>query len=171
MSGRSALIVVVPEAEHVVGAHRLEHDPAASRGVPAHLTVLYPFIPADELSSGTEAELAAVFSGFAPFGARFSACARFGRDVLYLAPDDDAPFRALTEAVVKTYPGYPPYEGKFDDDVPHLTVADEGGDFDSIERDIEPWLPVQTTVDRVVLIEQRDRFWFPRSVFFFGAAG
>ena len=43
MSVPTALVVLVPEAEPVVAAHRLRHDPAAADGVPAHVTVLYPF--------------------------------------------------------------------------------------------------------------------------------
>jgi hypothetical protein len=39
---QSAIVVVVEEAEPVVGAHRLRHDPVASLGVPAHVTILYP---------------------------------------------------------------------------------------------------------------------------------
>jgi hypothetical protein len=36
----SALIVAVPAAEPAVGALRAAYDPAASWGVPAHVTVL-----------------------------------------------------------------------------------------------------------------------------------
>ncbi|HYN34704.1 MAG TPA: hypothetical protein VES40_18925 [Ilumatobacteraceae bacterium] len=42
---RSALVVLVAEAETLISAHRLRHDPVAARGVPAHVTVLHPFAP------------------------------------------------------------------------------------------------------------------------------
>src|SRR5215216_5253276 len=45
---RSALIVAVPEAEPLVGGWRLRYDDA-SLGVPAHVTLLFPFMPAEEL--------------------------------------------------------------------------------------------------------------------------
>ena len=38
----SALLVAVPEAEPLVGALRLVHDPSAAVGVPAHITILLP---------------------------------------------------------------------------------------------------------------------------------
>ena len=41
----TALVVTVPEAEDAVGAYRSRLDPAAAWGVPAHITVLYPFAP------------------------------------------------------------------------------------------------------------------------------
>ena len=42
---QSALIVAVPEAEPAVGALRARYDSSASWGVPAHITLLYPFLP------------------------------------------------------------------------------------------------------------------------------
>jgi hypothetical protein len=42
---------------------------------------------------------------------------------LYLAPDPDGPFSALTDAVHRAFPDYPPFAGKFDVVVPHVTVA------------------------------------------------
>ena len=39
----TALIVVVPEAEPLVGAVRLRHDESARLGAPAHITVLFRF--------------------------------------------------------------------------------------------------------------------------------
>ena len=43
--GDSALLVPIPEAEPIVAELRLEHDAIAARGVPAHVTVLFPFVP------------------------------------------------------------------------------------------------------------------------------
>ena len=42
---------------------------------------------------------------------------------MYLAPDPAAPFSALTDGIFRAFPDYPPFEGKFDTVVPHVTVA------------------------------------------------
>jgi hypothetical protein len=47
----SALIVAVPEAEWAVAALRAAYDPAASWGMPAHITVLYPFLPPEVMAA------------------------------------------------------------------------------------------------------------------------
>ncbi len=39
----SALMVLVPEAETLVKPFRDRYDPSAAAGVPAHITLLYPF--------------------------------------------------------------------------------------------------------------------------------
>ena len=53
---QSAVIVAIPEAEAAVAALRLRLDPAAAWGVPAHVTVLYPFLPPDEIDGRALAE-------------------------------------------------------------------------------------------------------------------
>ena len=40
----SALLVAIAEAEPLVAEHRLRFDPVARRGVPAHVTALFPFL-------------------------------------------------------------------------------------------------------------------------------
>ena len=46
----SALVVVVPEAEQLVGPFREKYDPSAAAGMPPHITLLYPFKPPDAVS-------------------------------------------------------------------------------------------------------------------------
>src|SRR5437660_989822 len=53
----SALLIPVPEAEPLVGQWRLEHDPSARAGVPPHVTLLYPFLPPDDITPGDLDEL------------------------------------------------------------------------------------------------------------------
>lgn len=121
-AGTTALVAVVPEAEPVVGAARERYDPAAAEGVPAHLTVLYPFLPAARVDARTLAALGRLFAAHEPFEVRFP---RFGRfpDLLWLAPEPAGPVRALTASVVARWPEAPPYGGAFGDPAPHLTVA------------------------------------------------
>ena len=45
MSNDTALICRVPEAERYIARYRDRYDPSARRNVPAHVTVLYPFVP------------------------------------------------------------------------------------------------------------------------------
>ena len=134
--GDSALLVSISEAEPVVGALRLAHDPVASEGVPAHVTVLYPFVPRDELTSDERVAVAEVFGAIPAFDYRFEQVRRFGSTTVYLVPEPAAPFARLTEATHARWPQYPPYGGAFDAVIPHLTVADglEGPAVDALEE-------------------------------------
>jgi hypothetical protein len=53
----TAVIVAVPKAEPVVSEHRQQLDVA---GVPAHVTVLYPFVAPEAISDTLITTLAAV---------------------------------------------------------------------------------------------------------------
>ena len=99
-------------------------DPAAGFGLPAHVTVLYPFGPVDLLGEALRCELRRVFAAKAPFEVEFRRSQWFGDEVLWLAPENPRPFVALTEAVVSAYPGWQPYGGAFETVIPHLTVGD-----------------------------------------------
>ena len=155
----TALVVMVPEAEAAVSAHRRRLDPAASWGVPAHVTVLYPFAPPRALTESTIARLAALVQSVAAFDCTFVRAAWFGSDVLYLVPEPDEPFRALTRLVAQEFPDYPPYEGVHADVVPHLTVGGPGAatsDLQRAETTLLPALPVRTWVDTVHLMAGSD---------------
>ncbi len=126
--GESAVIVEVPEAEPLVGEWRLVHDASATLGVPAHVTVLYPFVPPHRIGRDTHEALRRLSAAIAPFTADLRAVATFPNDLVYLTPEPGAAFRALTAAVWARFPDHPPYEGRFDDVVPHLTVGDAAAD-------------------------------------------
>lgn len=155
---RSGLVLEVPEAEAVVGRHRAALDANARLGVPAHITVLFPFLPVDHIAPPVIAALRRLFAGVAAFDVRLSRTAWFGRDVLWLAPEDARPLRALTDLVYEAFPDYPPFEGRFDDVVPHLTVAHgcDLADMQAAERAVSRRLPVKSRARRVTLMAQDD---------------
>lgn len=120
--GETAFVVLVPEAEPRVAALRARHDPAAARGVPAHITLLHPFRPPASVHRGVLRRAAAAVAGQHPFDFRLATVATFP-GVAWLAPEPAAPFVALTRALARAFPGWPPYGGAHADIVPHLTIA------------------------------------------------
>jgi 2'-5' RNA ligase len=124
MAEQSAILVPVPEAEPVVSRHRARLDRAAVRGVPAHVTVLYPFVATPTITAATMAALADAVASVRAFDCQFPVTAWFGQDVLWLPPRPAGRFRALTRAVSAAFPGYLPYGGAYHYAVPHLTVGD-----------------------------------------------
>ncbi len=151
----SAILVPVPDAEPVVGRLRARLDRSASRGVPAHVTVLYPFVPPGQITPAV-IQMAAAVRSVPGFGCWFAGTNWFGEDVLWLAPEPAEPFRALTAAVHAAFPQYPPFSGAFADVIPHLTVGDrpEGGISArrAAEAQVLPMLPVRTRVSRAWLM-------------------
>jgi hypothetical protein len=170
----SALVVLVPEAEALVKPFRDRYDPSAALGVPAHITLLYPFRPPDEVGGGVLDELRRGFARFAPFRFALAQIRRFPAEVLYLAPEPDEPFRRLTLAIWDWYPETPPYVGKWPDVVPHLSVAslaDEqqldriADEFAQASRGI---LPIRAAATDVALMDNRSGRWQVRATFGLG---
>jgi hypothetical protein len=121
----SALLLRCPTAEPAVGRLRARLDLAAGVGVPAHVTVMYPFRPVDDLSAADHALLGRLFTAVPSFTLVGSRTAWFGDQVLYVELTGAEVVSSLTEAVTAAFPAYLPYGGAFAEVVPHLTVGDD----------------------------------------------
>jgi 2'-5' RNA ligase len=150
----TALIVPVPEAEPAVAAHRAALDRAAGWGVPAHVTVLYPFLPPDRVDAEVLRAVGEAVATVPRFAATLASVGWFGDHVVYLAPRPDEPFRALTAAVWRRFPQTPPYGGAFDDVVPHLTVGHDAAPeaLVSAADAVAAHLPIHASITAVRLI-------------------
>ncbi len=159
---RTALVVVVPEAEPLVGRLREQYDhPAGGLGVPAHVTLLFPF--------GDDADgLEELFAAAAPFDFSLARTARFAEQpILFLAPEPAEAFVRLIEALVARYPEFPPYGGEYDAIVPHLTVGYEVPE--DVEESLRPSLPIRARAESVTWLEEGpDGRWRERRRFALG---
>jgi 2'-5' RNA ligase len=169
---RSALIVEVPEAEPLVGEWRARHDWSAQHGVPAHITLLFPFVAVEHVDSVLLDELRRLFETQAAFPFSLPRVARFP-EVAWLAPEPPEPFSRLTDLIVERYPAYPPYEGIHDVVIPHLTVAE--GDValqDEVEAALTPHLPIAAAAREVTMIvEDEAGYWHAGPRFALGSTG
>ncbi len=144
MPRRTALIVVVPEAASFYDT---------GNGVPAHVTVLFPFLDPEDVD---EAALADLFASFRAFDFALDRLERFDEGTQWLRPVPSRPFVDLTAAVWQCWPTHPPYEGAFDEPIPHLTVT---------TTDVQ--LPIAARALGVTLIQEReaDGWWEVRRAF------
>ena len=101
---RTGLIVEVPAAEMLVGRFRQRLDPMARLGVPAHITVLFPFVPADHVDETVASVVQSVVAQVDRFSFELTHAGWFGEDVLWLAPTATDQFRRLTTAVCYEFP-------------------------------------------------------------------
>jgi 2'-5' RNA ligase len=177
MVSPSALVLLVREAEALVQPWRALHDPAAAAGMPAHITLLYPFLPPEAIDASVLDGLRQCFAAFAPFPFALAAIRRFAgpEAVLYLAPQPAAPLRALTAAIWRRHPETPPYGGRHAEIVPHLSVARvaERQQLDAIAERFAPaaaaMLPIRAMASEVALMETRSGRWRVRTMQRLGA--
>jgi len=170
----STLAILVPEAEGLVRSFRDRYDPAAKVGMPAHITLLYPFKSPDEIDGLVLDTLGRCFSRFQAFKFSLATITQFPGETLFLVPEPEDPFRELTLGIWGCYPETPPYRGRYSTVIPHLTVADRMGEqrLAEVAREFEEasqgCLPIQGRAAEVTLMDSRSGRWAINTTFRLG---
>ncbi len=147
----SALYLPVAAAEPLLDAVRgLPHVGLLE---PAHVSLGYPWVPAEEALARRD-DVRAAAAATPPLEVVLHGPHRFdvdvrGRLVVHLLPDDPAPFAALAARL------------RADLRTPHLSVARvlRDGDVDAVEAAVAPLLPLRATLDVLELTVRRGRDW------------
>jgi 2'-5' RNA ligase len=158
----AAIVALIPEVESLVMPFRVRYDSSAAAGMPAHVTINYPFTPRP-----IQDDLCNLFLDYPSFEFMLSRVERWP-DVLYLAPEPSVPFIELIEHVARRFPESPPYGGLFPDVVPHITVA-HTQDPEVLARAAEEFgrvsagrLPVIARLEELWLMDNQEGRWRKR---------
>jgi hypothetical protein len=141
-----------------LAAIREAADRMAARGVPAHVTVLYPFLSAAELDSTVRDQVLEVAAHSEVFVASFDRAERHD-EMVWIVPADQRPFLRLTAGYFDRWPDHPPYGGLYDQLVAHLTLL-ETSDREALDRAVdalEGALPFDVAVTELELIEEDEQ--------------
>lgn len=155
--GHSVLQVAVPALEEFVRGRYAHYDPAYVSTDPAfshaHVTVLGPFV--DDPTPADIAAVAQIAASTEPFGFVLDDLHTFADGLVHLRPEPAAPFDALTARVHAAFPDHPPYAGRFEVVVAHLTldvVSPEAGvSVTSTRAALGPVLPARCRAERLDL--------------------
>jgi 2'-5' RNA ligase len=160
----TAVVVLLPELEPLIGGWRLRYTGDGARGMPPHVTLIIPFADSADLGDRL-GPLGRALGAFAAFEVTLARAARFP-GIVYLRPEPNEPFVAMTEALVAVFPEFPPYGGEFQKIVPHVTVAQaDDAVLASLERELVPKLPVRARVERAWLVENTPSGWRRHTAF------
>lgn len=125
--------------------------PLARDAVVPHVPLLDPFADLPALDAGVLGELRSYFADVVPFTVRLSEVSQFPAGSAYLAPDPAAPFRHLSQGLMRLFPEFSRVRGRFDL-VPHVSVqVGPGEDLDQLVSELDPWLPVATLAREAAL--------------------
>jgi 2'-5' RNA ligase len=162
-----ALIIEAPTAEPVIGRIRRWLDSGRS-GMPAHITVLYPFLRPDELDELHKEILRDLFARTVRFKFQIIDVGWFGDRTVFLTVEPEEPFKELTAAVFERFPEHPPYGGAFNDVDPHVTVASRGrvAMLRRVARHVSRRLPIAgEAIEVVQMVNEHDGTWRAAAVF------
>ncbi|WP_328610935.1 2'-5' RNA ligase family protein [Amycolatopsis sp. NBC_00345] len=154
--GTSALVVELPAAEGLLDAARAVNPALVRPGLPPHVTALYPFLPAAQLTEEVDQAVAALALEHGAVDVRLTELVVTAGFVAAAAPA----LQPLADAVCGQWPDVPPYGGRFGPRPPvHLTIAMGGTDAEdqAVAAAAKALLPVSgraETLHLVVLTEQ-----------------
>lgn len=158
----TVILIPVKEAEPFVSNLRLKYDPSAPHGIPAHITVLFPFIPPEKLKFEDLFKLKEILK-FSKFEFKLEKIMTFP-GVVFLEPTNKEKFIEITKKIWETFPDYPPFEGKFLPEInPHLTIGhDLGSKFESCLAEsmkIEDKFPISASAEEILLLTSEKGEW------------
>jgi hypothetical protein len=168
-NGQTGLVVPVPAVEALLASVGARYPGTVRDGVPAHVSLLYPFVAAAELDERVSCAVGELFAEQAPMRVEFAECYRQDGFVA-LRPD---PIEGLKELVCMArcrWPDVVPYEGVYGDVDPHLTVAMRCSEETAvtIKQEVTAQLPISAELREAWLVAFAGQ-WRLRGRFKFGA--
>ncbi len=118
----TGLVIPFPLLETKIGAFRQQAIQPTTFNLMAHLTIIFPFMPLNQLTSAASSKLEMLFKETDPISYTIDGLGRFP-EVLYLKVADERPFIHLIRSIETAFPDYPSFGGQFQDIVPHITIA------------------------------------------------
>jgi 2'-5' RNA ligase len=165
----TALVFVIHDAEPFEAVRRDYAPGEFARGIPFHITLLYPFAPPGELTADVIGDARAFFTQQRAVELELVRLALWP-SVVYAVPEPEATLRACMTRLHALFSQWPPYGGEFDEVVPHATLGediDAEAAYPEIERRLSGHLPLRRHVHSAVLLEEfapdrwRERERFP----------
>lgn len=161
----TALVLVIDDAEPFDEVRREFAAWDVTRGIPFHVTLLWPFGQTADLV----ADARAFFATRPCFEFSLTRIASWPR-VVYAVPEPEAELLNCMHALHARFPQWPPYGGIHDELVPHATLGHDDDALlrrDEIERRVAHYLPHRCQARNVSLLEEfapdrwRERERFP----------
>ncbi|GAA5176070.1 2'-5' RNA ligase family protein [Pseudonocardia eucalypti] len=152
--GRTALVIPVPEADPALAAVGTRYPRLARPGLPAHLTVLYPWLPAAYVDDRARRSCAALAATAEPAEAEFREIG-VHPGMVFLRPADPGPVDRLIAGARTRWPELPPYGGKYPDSPAHVSLALGGmspEEVDGVRDLVGPMLPITSRLAELWLV-------------------
>jgi len=171
----TALVLMLRDLNQVIHPYLEQHSPAAGAGLDAHLTLLFPFLPYDQIDESHLQRLGLFFKKQDPLKISLVGTARFPGQ-LYLTLSHESGITRLVTAVRTEITPLPVNTGQYSAGTPHVTIARSGSDaaLNRLEglfwQQYRHLFPLGVTIREAALIHEQHGRLYPRHTFSFGVA-
>ncbi|MGG8410392.1 2'-5' RNA ligase family protein [Streptomyces sp. 12297] len=160
--GTTAVVIVLPDAAPLLDA-AWRIDPAlVRRGVPAHVSLFYPFVPQAALTAGDEESVRSLAAGFPRADLLLEEVVTASGFVAVTVPG----LQPIVDAFHAHWPRLRPYGGRFGTRPgAHVTVAmgtDDPTATARVRTAVDSLLPLRTRAAAVQLVELTEEGWQSR---------
>jgi 2'-5' RNA ligase len=128
--------------------------------IPLSITLLYPWIPADDLTEAEVGDLAGFLAAQPQFAFELTRVAEFPGAVVYAVPEPEDELRPLMRALWARYPDLPPYGNPDSDPPPHATLArldvPPARTLEGVRTRVAGLLPARFVASEVTLMEETE---------------
>jgi 2'-5' RNA ligase len=174
MGLQTAVVIVPPyEIQAFAVPLRQRYQPRTWIHIPAHITLLFPFVPPEEIDVATRRLVTAAREA-RPFPVALDHYGRFERAV-FLEPADPAPLSLLHQRLAAAFPDFPVYAGEHGTELhPHLTIAELDDTVQAADLSLPAPPEMTFLVDRLFVYLGDPEVsvpFVPRSMVFLGAGG
>lgn len=161
MELETAVVITAPhEVQALAVPFFKQYSPNLLTIYPAHITVIYPFVPPADLKQAC-ATLRNVCASTAPFDVTLDGYDRFPR-VTFMNPVNPEPILRLFRSILALFPACAPYGGEFGPDIhPHLTVSIFDSDTAQQQAVFPPYDPITFPVRQLHVLSGSPRLDMP----------
>ena len=149
---RTAIFILAPEkVQAIAGPLRTKYWPDSQFRIPAHISVLSPFVPYKDLSKSIN-KLESVCKSITPYEISLNGYGEFpGYTFMKLKRLQDT--QLIYNRILSIFPECIPYEGKHGTKLhPHLSVAKFLNEEEQQATLLPPYKPLKFTVDKLFVM-------------------
>jgi 2'-5' RNA ligase len=173
MNPSTTVMLVAPHEVQAIAVPILrQYAPETLIRVPAHITILYPFVPVEALDEAC-ARLMDVCAEISPFDVSFKGFDSFS-GIAFMKLADPSPIQAVFHRIFDVFPDFPPYGGRFGNELnPHMTVAEFTNEARQKEAKLPDYDPITFKATRLHVMYGMPGIalpWITHAVIPFGGA-
>jgi 2'-5' RNA ligase superfamily len=152
-SARTTIVALVPEAEELVASWRTRLDPWAPLGVPAHITMLAPFLPIEAIDDSVVDRVCSIWTRRKPLQLVLVRIAQIP-GAIALLPEETTPLGGVTADLLADWPELASQARTGSGRPYHLTIAcrDDPALLAQLLEELAPKLPLRAVLNSLVLI-------------------
>lgn len=149
MDIQTSVAIIPPHSVQALAVPLLrQHMPQMHGTFMPHITLLYPFVPLDQLDSACRT-LHSMCRSIVPFDITLEGYGHFP-DVAYMRIRDAQPVRHLAYDIHAHFPAHRPYDGKYGEEIyPHITIMYLDADKGETPPPLPDYSPITFRVDRI----------------------